>query len=108
MVGSVLYRDRWVICTDTHMVIRGYYFPLGASKAIRYADIKSVSCVKMGALTGKWRLWGTSSPRHWAHLDLHRPKKAAALVLDLGRRVRPFITPTNPERVRDIIQAQAD
>jgi hypothetical protein len=102
-----LYRDRWVICTDTHVVIRWYYFPLGTSKAIGYADIKSVSSVEMGALTGGWRLWGTSSPRYWAHLDLHRPRKTTALVLDLGRRVRPFITPANPKRVRDLIEARS-
>ncbi|MGH8929319.1 MAG: hypothetical protein ACRDZO_01450 [Egibacteraceae bacterium] len=98
-----LYRDRWITCTDTHLLIHRYYFPLGSPKAIPYADIQSVASVEMGVLTGKGRLWGTSWPRYWAHLDLSRPRKHTALVLDLGHRVRPFITPANPERVRDII-----
>ena len=87
-----LYRDRWITCTDTDVIIDSYYFPLGTPKAVPYVDIRSVAAVKMRALTGKGRLWGTSSPRYWAH--------------DLGRRIRPFITPSDPERVREIIEAR--
>ena len=103
-VQSELYRDRWITCTDTDVIVRGYYFPLGTPKVIPYADIRSVAAVNMGALTGKGRLWGTSSPRYWAHLDVGRPWKRTALVLDVGGRVMPFITPSDPERVREIIE----
>jgi hypothetical protein len=88
------------------VVIRGYYLPLGTPKVIPYAQIRSVATVEMGAFTGKGRLWGTSSPRYWAHLDLRRPWKQTALVLDVGHRVRPFITPSDPGRVREIIEAR--
>lgn len=99
-----LYRDRWISCTDSQLIIRGYHFPLGTPKAIPYPDIRSVESVEMGVLTGRGRLWGTASPRYWAHLDPRRPWKTKALVLDLGHRVRPFITPDDPDRVREIIE----
>jgi len=105
IVDSDLYRDRWITCTEQQLVIRGYYFPVGFPKRIPYRDIRSASLVPMGLLTGKGRLWGTASLRYWAHLDLSRPRKQQALVLDLGRRVRPFITPDDPERVLQIIEA---
>ena len=100
-----LYEDSWVTCTETHVVIRGYYFPTGAPKSIRYTDIRSVSPVEMGALTGRWRLWGSSSLRQWWHLDPGRHRKKTALILDLGRRVKPAITPVDTTRVKEIIEA---
>jgi hypothetical protein len=100
-----LYQDRWITCTDRDLIIRGYYFPTGTPKRIAYNDIHSVSSVPMGTFSGKGRLWGTAAPRYWAHLDLRRPRKQTALVLDVGRRVRPFITPDDPERVLEIITA---
>ena len=100
-----LYRDPWITCTETEVVIRGYYFPLGGSKTVPYRDIQSVSSTEIGALTGRWRLWGSSSLRRWWHLDLSRPRKETALVLDLGRRVKAVITPADPARVKEIIDA---
>jgi hypothetical protein len=100
-----LYRDRWISYTDTCLVIRGYYFPFGKKKRISYDAIQSVTAVEMGLLTGKGRIWGTASPRYWAHLDPRRPWKRTALVLHLGRRVKPFITPDDPARVRVIIES---
>lgn len=88
-----LYRDRWISCTDTHVVIRGYYFPIGTAKSIPYRAIRSARVVKMGALTRRGRIWGTASLRYWAHLDFGRPRKRTALILDHGQRVQPFITP---------------
>lgn len=60
----------------------------------------------MGLVTGRGRIWGTASPRYWAHLDPGRPRKRTALILDVGRRVRPLVTPADPDRVRDIIEAR--
>jgi hypothetical protein len=102
---DALYQDRWITCTERHLVIRDYYFPTGTPKTIPYGNIRSIVRVEMGVLTGKGRLWGTASPRYWAHLDLGRPRKKTALILDLGRGVHPFITPANPERVLEIIES---
>ncbi|MER6980745.1 hypothetical protein [Streptomyces carpinensis] len=58
----------------------------------------------MSALTGRGRIWGTANPRYWASLDPRRPRKQAGLILDLGRFVRPFITPDDAEAVERIIR----
>jgi hypothetical protein len=106
MAAADLYRDRWITCTDTALVIRGYYFPFGQAKRIPYDTIRDVTSVRMGVLTGRGRIWGTASPRYWAHLDPHRPRKHTALVVDVGRHVKPFITPDDPDRVRDILDSR--
>lgn len=93
------YRDQWIECTDEEIRIRGYYFPWG-TKRIPYTSIRSVRRVDMGTLTGKGRIWGTGNLRYWASLDPRRPSKKVALILDLGRHVRPFLTLTIPPRSR--------
>jgi hypothetical protein len=98
------YHDRWITCGADALEIRGYYFPWG-TKRIPYTDIRGVRRVRMGALTGRLRIWGTGDPRHWASLDPDRPRKRIALVLDVGRSVRPFLTPADPEAVVHAIRA---
>ncbi len=98
------YRDRWIECTPDQLVIRGYYFPFGLPKRIHYTKIRRVERFPMTAWTGRWRIWGTSSPRYWAHLDPGRPHKAVGLVLHLKGFVRPWITPDDPETVAAIIE----
>lgn len=97
-----LYHDAWIECTDTEVRIRGYYFPWG-TKHIPYATIRGVQRVRMGALTGRGRVWGTANPRYWAGLDPQRGRKQIAFVLDLGRRVRPFLTPDDPETFATVL-----
>jgi hypothetical protein len=36
---------------------------------------------------------------HWFNFDPHRPRKDVALVLYLDGKIRPVITPDDPERV---------
>jgi hypothetical protein len=98
-----LYRDRWIECTPSQLIIRGYYFPFGLPKVIHYSRIRSVERFPMGAWTGKWRIWGTSSPRFWANLDPGRPHKTVGLILHLKGFVRPWITPDDPDTVEAII-----
>jgi hypothetical protein len=99
-----LHRDRWITCAPERLVIRGYYFPLGTSKSIAYRDIRRVDEVAMTALSGRWRIWGTSNPRYWFHLDWGRPHKTSALVLDVGRFVKPVSTPDDSARVAEIME----
>jgi len=93
-----LYRDRWIECTDDELRISGYYFPWG-SKRIPYSAIRSVRRVDIAALSGRGRIWGTANPGYWASLDPARPRKKVALILDLGHRVKPFLTPDDPDAV---------
>jgi hypothetical protein len=98
-----IYRDRWIACTQDGVRIRGYYFPWG-SKNIPYSAIRSVNRVPMGPLSGQGRIWGTANPTVWASLDPARMGKHEALILDLGKRVRPFITPDDLGAVETAIR----
>ncbi|MGO8863450.1 MAG: hypothetical protein ACLQRH_22215 [Acidimicrobiales bacterium] len=100
---SSQYRDRWIACTPDAIEIRGYYLPWG-TKRIPYGSIRSVRRVRMGSFSGKGRIWGTANPRYWASLDPGRPRKDVALILDLGRFVRPVITPDDPDAVEAAIE----
>ncbi len=103
---SAEYRDRCFECTPDHLVIRGYYFPWG-TKRIPYDRIRAVRQVQLGLTSGGARLWGTANLRYWASLDPRRPSKRRGLVLDLGRAVRPLITPDDPNAVEACIRAHA-
>jgi hypothetical protein len=41
-------------------------------------------------------------------LDPQRPKKSVGLILDVGRFVRPFITPDDPNAVEALIREHAN
>ena len=100
------YTDRWVECSSDAIAVRGYYFPWG-TKQIPYSSIRSLRRVELSTFRGQMRIWGTSNPRYWASLDPQRRHKSVALILDLGRFVRPFITPDDPDAVEAFIRRQA-
>ena len=98
------YKDRWIECTDSALVVRGYYFPWG-SKRIPYASIKSLDRFAMTALRGKGRIWGSGDFVHWANLDPRRPTKSVGFYLDVGRRIIPFLTPDDPDAFEQVLRA---
>jgi hypothetical protein len=51
----------------------------------------------------RWRIWGSGDFVHWWNLDPRRPRKSVALVLDVGKRVKPTITPADPTTVERIL-----
>lgn len=98
------YEDDQVECTDTELVIKRYY-PYGGSKRIAYSAIRAV---KRLDLTGakavrRWRIWGSGDFIHWWNLDTGRPRKSVALSLDVGKRIRPTITPDDADTVERIL-----
>jgi hypothetical protein len=97
------YQDRWIECTDTEIVVRGYYFPWG-TKRIPYISVRSLERFEMTALRGKGRIWGSGDLRHWANLDPGRPRKSVGFFLDVGRRVIPFLTPDDPDQFEQIVR----
>src|SRR4051812_22491680 len=103
-MGPVLYEDRWITCEADRLIIRGYY-PWGP-KVIAYRDILAVTPQALNFWTGSWRIWGTTDPRYWFHLDFNRPRKQTALILELGKPVRPVITPDDSGLVAAIIAQQ--
>lgn len=98
-----IYRDRWIECTSEEVRIRGYYFPWG-TKRIPHSTIRGLERIRLGVGTGKGRIWGTADPRYWFNLGPGRPGKEGGLVLDVGRRVRPVITPDDPEQAEAAIR----
>jgi hypothetical protein len=100
------YADRWISCTPTGVDVRGYYFPWG-TKHIPYTAVRDVQRVELSTLRGRARLWGTANPGYWASLDPQRPKKSTALIFDLGARVKPFLTPDDPDAVEAIVRERS-
>ena len=69
---------------------------LGALGAERPDRRGLVRRVPTGGLTGRGRIWGSSTLRYRASLDPGRLHKKTALILDNGQRILPFITPDDP------------
>jgi hypothetical protein len=102
-MATPTYDDGTIRCDDQGIAIRRYY-PWG-TKTIGYTSIRGVKTLP---LTGankmrRWRIWGSGDFVHWWNFDPGRPKKDVALVLDVGHRVRPTITPDDATAVARII-----
>ena len=104
---QILYDDGFVTLDSDALTIHRYYFPLGTSKRIAYSSIKGMQEILIGFWTGKGRLWGSGDLRHWFPLDLRRPQKDKAIILDVGAWVRPVITPDDPDRVLALLRERA-
>ncbi len=101
MGGVSAYKDRWLECTGTELLVKGYYFAWGdfawATKRIPYSSIKSLERFEMTTWRGKYRIWGSGDFKHWGNYDPQRPRKSVGFFLDVGRHVVPFVTPDDPE-----------
>jgi hypothetical protein len=100
-----LYRDKQITCTEDAIVVRWYY--LWGTKRIQYSAIKAARLVMLSPLRGKGRIWGTANPQYWASLDPGRPRKSAAIIVDTGGAVKPYLTPDDPEAVAAIVKDRA-
>ena len=80
------------------ITIRRYYFPLSAPKRIAYNKIRGIKAKPM-SWARKRRFFGAADPRYRFPRDVHRASKQILLILELGRWVRPCITPEDPARV---------
>jgi hypothetical protein len=100
----VVYDDGRIVCDDEGLVIRGYY-PWGA-KRVRYGSIKGIETLSLTGVNKvrRWRIWGSGDFVHWWNRDPGRTRKTVALVLDVGHRIRPTITPDDPETVERILK----
>jgi hypothetical protein len=96
------YHDRWIDCDGDGITIRWYYFPFG-SKRIPYDAVRAIRRVQTTVARGKGRLWGTANPRYWASLDPGRPRKRVGFILDIGKSIKPFLTPDDPSRFAEAL-----
>jgi hypothetical protein len=103
-VTDALYEDAGLRLDENGITIRRYYFPWAGAKRIAYAKIRCVKSKPMSWLSGKGRIWGTADPRYWFPLDPRRARKQTLLILDVGRRVRPCITPEKPGLVIEVLR----
>jgi len=99
------YQEKTVDCGTDAIEIRHYY--LWGSKKVPYASIKGVQRIALSAFKGRARIWGTANMGYWANLDPSRPSKKEGLVIDLGKGVKPFITPDDCDRVEAILRERA-
>lgn len=102
--SAALYDDGRIACDEDGIVI-GWYYPWGA-KRIPYGAIRSAKLFPLRAIRGKWRVWGSGDFVHWYNLDGRRPNKQTGIEIDTGGRVRPCITPDDPEAVQAIIEGR--
>ena len=102
------YDDGTIVCGSDGLMIHSYYFPFG-TKNIPYLQIKGLHRFEVkGPLSGKWRFWGTGNPRYWANLDTKRASKKAGFVIDLGRKVSPVVTPSDPDAFEAVLRRRAN
>jgi hypothetical protein len=100
------YDDGIIICNAQGIEIRRYYFPAG-SKRVAYSQIKGLQRLDMSPLKGKLRIWGTGNFTIWANLDMQRPHKAVAFIIDNNKRVKPFVTPDDPDAFETVVRERA-
>jgi len=106
------YDDGRVACTDDAIILRRY--SLWRTRRITYQAIREVRQVPLASL-GMVRIQGSGDFVHWFNYDPHRRHKDRALVLhilagtkklsalrtpgDADERVKPVITPDDPDSV---------
>lgn len=100
MTGEAVLYGR-VACDDEGLILRWYH--LWGSKRIPYRTILSARTLQLEPVRGKWRIWGSGDFKHWYDLDANRPNKETGIELDVGGRVRPCLTPDDPEAVSEIL-----
>jgi hypothetical protein len=98
----VEYDDGLIACGSDALLIRRYTLLL-RPRRVPYSDIRNVTKLQLGTMR-KWRIWGSGDFLHWWNFDARRPRKEIALALDVGGRVRPTITPDDPQRVVEILR----
>lgn len=103
---TALYQDAGLTLDEDGITIRRYYFPFATPKRVAYSKIKGIKAKPMGWASGKGRFWGAGDPRHWFPLDMQRGHKQTLLILDVGRRVRPCITPDDPDTVIGLLKTR--
>ena len=104
MSAHALYADATVTVDADGVTIDRYFFPLGRAKRISFDEIVAVD-VRPAGFMAKWRLWGSHDFVSWMPLDMGRPRKRQLVEFDLGTRVKPAVTPDDPERVAALVRA---
>ena len=85
------------------ILIKKYFFPLATSKTILFSDMETVGLVSTDGVTHRWGICGKYL-NNWFPLDSNRKDKKKFIEITLkGRKIKPSITPEDPEKVFQII-----
>jgi hypothetical protein len=104
-VVTALFKEEGIICDETSVTLRRYY--PWAAKTIPYSSIKGVQRITLSSLRGRGRIWGTMNVHYWANLDMKRTKKTVGLILDVGKRVSPYVTPDDTDALETLLREKA-
>lgn len=101
--AQVRYDDGGIACDEQGIAIQRY-FPWGALR-VSYDEIKSMSVLPIKGWRGfQPLLWGPSDLVHWWNLDPHRQNRRTAVVIDIGGRFKPTVTPVDPGSFEEIVR----
>lgn len=93
------YDDRLVQLDREAITLRRYHFPSGTSKVVPLHLIRHYKVEPLGALTQRFRIWGSSDLKRWLPLDIRRPFKTTLITLEVaGTWPNPAFTPADPVR----------
>ena len=87
MASGVLYADSLVEISDDSILLKRYYFPVGARR-IKLSGIEQISVQNPTFTTGRYRLWGSGDLRTWFPMDLQRPRRTKIFIIRLRKKWR--------------------
>jgi len=101
-----LYEDDAVVVDEAGLTVKNYGRP-GSRRTIGFDTIRSAELIDLEFGTGKYRLVGISPgrPGTFFHWDRARASKPVAISLDVGKRLRRAVSPDNPQRVLELVEA---
>ena len=103
---AALYEDAGLLLDENGITIRRYYFPIGSAETdrLRRHPGRQVAADELDFRQGP--LLGDIRPALLVPAGLQRGNKQTLLILDVGARVKPCITPENPDRVLELLSAR--
>lgn len=98
------YQDRSLIIDDDGITITSYLWP-GNHRSIPFSSIVAFEEIAVGTFSGRHRLVGFEFRRlrDFFPWDTRRSASSRAIAVDVGRRVRPIISPEDYERVLELM-----
>lgn len=101
--SGLLYIDGVVRVDGDGLTVRRYYWPRGP-KRIPFDRIRGYRTHALTMGHGQYRVHGIDRRGCWYSRDRSRQDKPLAIVLDVGRRIRPVLTPSDPQAVLAILE----
>lgn len=96
-MSSPQYDDGMIQLDRQAITLRRYHFPSGTSKVIPLQSVRGYRAESLGLFLERFRIWGSTDPRHWMPLDIWRPIKSTRVILDVaGTTPAPAFTPLRP------------